>query len=201
MWISKTWNGCIASCYSDYFIILSIPTQITHHQQSLHTEVRARGSRSLTFYSLLTPHWLYECQLSLPLWHSPHPLLQHSSHQQRQNKGRPTCYYYWMTGINHTIPSCHQWQGEEGRGKFGDGKTNNPWYSRMAAPSDELCLRVCVNECTHNTSPSSILRRVTAHLLGCILNGPSSAISRCVYMYTYVSVFNYKLIHAAVCRH
>lgn len=150
MLLSKSWNYCVNTyCFMLQwcYIIQCIPAQNTTIN-TLRAEVWARGSLVLFFYSLLTPHWLYECQLSPLLWHSPHPLVRlPSSHQQRQNKGRPTCYYHWMKGINHSIPSCHQWQVEKRREKFGDGKTNNPWYSRMAAPSDKLCACVCVCMC------------------------------------------------------
>lgn len=122
---------------------------------------RGASEDSLNFYSLLTLDWLYAWQLFLPLRHSPHSLLQHPSHQERQNKGRPTCYYYWMTGINHTIPSCRRSRlRREGR-KSEMGKLTNTCISGLLLPPTSS---VCVLIDTH-THPLQMYLIINPHCL------------------------------------
>lgn len=153
------------------------------------------------FYSPLTPDWLYEWQLSLPLRHSPHPLLQHPSHQQKQNKRTS----HLLLLVNDWNKSHHPLLSPMTGG--GRKRKVQRWENSQSLVSPHgcslwraLCVWVNMNEWTHNASPYSVFVQSYSQLSGSMLNGPSCAItkSRGVEVYMYVSVINYRCIHTSV---
>lgn len=153
----------ISSCYSEHFIILCNPTQNTSSSRSL-SEVRAVA---LTFYSLLTPRWLYECQLSAALWHSPCSLAA-APLPPAETKQRASLLLLLLNDRNKSQqPLLSPVKG----GKSWEmGKLTIPvvpaWLLTLTSSLNPY---VCVWECL-----CSVWRWVMGHLSGTILNGASS---------------------------